>query len=75
MDRSSALPPFEALLANKRKIRRAAEAAGLSYTYVAGNSFLAYFVEYLLHPHDENKKDVVVYGSGEAKGKHLIELD
>ncbi|KAK6263651.1 NmrA-like domain - like 10 [Theobroma cacao] len=75
VDRSSALPPFEALLANKRKIRRATEAAGLSYTYVAGNSFLAYFVEYLLHPHDESKQEVVVYGSGEAKVAFNYEED
>ena len=68
VDRSlNALPPFEALLANKRKIRRAVEAAGLSYTYVAGNTFLAYFVDYLLHPH-EKPTEIVVYGTGEAKG-------
>ncbi|KAE8689804.1 Isoeugenol synthase 1 [Hibiscus syriacus] len=29
----SALPPFEAVLANKRKIRRAVEEAGISFTY------------------------------------------
>ncbi|XWS11532.1 hypothetical protein CRYUN_Cryun37aG0006200 [Craigia yunnanensis] len=67
VDRSTnALPPFEALLANKRKIRRAVEVAGLSYTYVAGNTFLAYFVDYLLHPH-EKPNEIVVYGTGEAK--------
>ncbi|OMP11995.1 NmrA-like protein [Corchorus olitorius] len=63
---SGALPPFEALLANKRKIRRAAEAAGIPHTYVAANSFLAYFVDYLLHPH-EKRDEVVVYGTGEAQ--------
>ncbi|KAE8706298.1 Isoeugenol synthase 1 [Hibiscus syriacus] len=62
---TSALPPFEALLSNKRKIRRAEE-AGLSFTFVAGNSFAAYFVDYLLHPH-HNPSQVVVYGTGEAK--------
>ncbi|XWS11531.1 hypothetical protein CRYUN_Cryun37aG0006100 [Craigia yunnanensis] len=67
VDRSTnALPPFEALLANKRKIRREVEAAGLSYTYVAGNTFLAYFVDYLPHPH-EKPNEIVVYGTGEAK--------
>lgn len=68
VDRVSGLPPFEALLANKRKIRRATEEAGISYTYVSANSFAAYFVDYLLHPH-ENRDEVVVYGSGEAKGR------
>ncbi|KAK8535164.1 hypothetical protein V6N12_056693 [Hibiscus sabdariffa] len=62
----SALPPFEAILANKRKIRRAVEEAGISFTYVAGNTFSAYFVDYILHPH-QNPSEVVVYGTGEAK--------
>ncbi|KAE8655715.1 Isoeugenol synthase 1 [Hibiscus syriacus] len=62
----SALPPFEAILANKRKIRRAVEEAGIPFTYVAGNTFSAYFVDYILHPH-QNVSQVVVYGTGEAK--------
>ncbi|GMJ04363.1 hypothetical protein like AT1G75280 [Hibiscus trionum] len=67
VDRSiNALPPFEAILGNKRKIRRAVEEAGLSFTFVAGNSFAAYFVDYILHPH-QNTSQVVVYGTGEAK--------
>ncbi|XP_075661758.1 isoeugenol synthase 1-like [Castanea sativa] len=74
VDRVSGLPPFEALLANKRKIRRATEEAGISYTYVSANSFAAYFVDYLLHPH-ENKDEVVVYGSGEAKAVLNYEED
>ncbi|PON32299.1 Hopanoid-associated sugar epimerase [Parasponia andersonii] len=68
VDRASGLPPFEALLENKRKIRRATEAAGISYTYVSANAFSAYFIDYLLHPH-ENRDEVKVYGSGEAKSK------
>ncbi|XP_030940448.1 isoeugenol synthase 1-like [Quercus lobata] len=74
VDRVSGLPPFEALLANKRKIRRATEEAGISYTYVSANSFAAYFVDYLLHPH-ENRDEVVVYGSGEAKAVLNYEED
>ncbi|KAJ6741139.1 ISOEUGENOL SYNTHASE 1-LIKE [Salix purpurea] len=66
VDRVSGLPPFETVLANKRKIRRASEAAGLSYTYVSANSFAAYFVDYLLHP-SEKREEVTVYGSGEAR--------
>lgn len=62
-----ALPPFEALLENKRKIRRATEAAGIPYTYVSANSFGAYFVDYLLHPR-EQCDHVVVHGTGDARG-------
>ncbi|KAF4369745.1 hypothetical protein F8388_018802, partial [Cannabis sativa] len=77
VDRVSGLPPFEALLENKRKIRRATEAAGISYTYVSANAFAAYFIEYLLHPHDQSTTDqhhVKVYGSGHAKGKYFYSI-
>ncbi|KAL6284379.1 hypothetical protein ACE6H2_015308 [Prunus campanulata] len=67
VDRVSGLPPFEALLDNKRKIRRAIEAAGIPYTYVSANSFGAYFVDYLLHPREKTNHQVTVYGTGEAK--------
>ncbi|XP_062094524.1 isoeugenol synthase 1-like isoform X2 [Humulus lupulus] len=66
VDRVSGLPPFEALLENKRKIRRATEAAGIFYTYVSANAFAAYFIDYLLHPH-ETRDQVIVYGTGHAK--------
>ncbi|KAA8531238.1 hypothetical protein F0562_005947 [Nyssa sinensis] len=68
------LPPFQALLDNKKKIRRATEAAGLSYTYVSANSFAAYFVDYLLHPHDKADQ-VTIYGTGEAKAVLNYEED
>ncbi|XP_077249336.1 isoeugenol synthase 1-like [Tasmannia lanceolata] len=74
VDRVSGLPPFQALLENKKKIRRATEAAGIPYTYVSANSFGAYFVDYLLHPHEE-REDVIVYGSGEAKAVLNYEKD
>lgn len=74
VDRVSGLPPFEALLANKRKIRRATEAAGIPFTYVSANSFAAYFVDYLLHPHDK-LEEITVYGSGEAKAVLNYEED
>ncbi|KAL4651009.1 hypothetical protein ACB092_01G127500 [Castanea dentata] len=61
-DRVTPLPPFEVFLDKKRKIRRVIEAAGISYTFVSANCFGAYFVNYLLRPH-EKKDDVVVYGS------------
>ncbi|KAL6992937.1 Isoeugenol synthase 1, partial [Sarracenia purpurea var. burkii] len=70
VDRVSGLPPFQALLDNKKKIRRATEAAGIPYTYVSANSFDAYFVDFLLHP-DEMLHQVTIYGNGQAKGKLL----
>ncbi|KAG5233154.1 eugenol synthase [Salix suchowensis] len=65
-DRMAPLPPFEAFLDKKRKIRRATEAAGIPYTFVSANCFGAYFVNHLLRPH-EKTQDIAVYGSGEAK--------
>ncbi|XP_073290957.1 isoeugenol synthase 1-like [Primulina huaijiensis] len=64
---SGALPPFQKLLDNKKKIRRATEEAGIPFTYVSANSFAAYFVDYFLHPHDENSHEVTLYGNGDAK--------
>ncbi|PQP96347.1 isoeugenol synthase 1 [Prunus yedoensis var. nudiflora] len=75
VDRVSGLPPFEALLDNKRKIRRAIEAAGIPYTYVSANSFGAYFVDYLLHPREKTNHQVTVYGTGEAKAVLNYEED
>ncbi|KAJ7957101.1 putative Isoflavone reductase [Quillaja saponaria] len=66
VDRVRGLPPFDALLENKRKIRRATEEAGIPFTYVSANSLAAYFVDYLLHP-NEKRQEIVVYGTGEAK--------
>ncbi|KAG2718994.1 hypothetical protein I3760_03G245600 [Carya illinoinensis] len=74
VDRVSGLPAFEALLENKRKIRRANEEAGIAFTYVSANSFAAYFVHHLLHPH-EKREEVVVFGSGEAKAVLNYEED
>ncbi|PQP96346.1 isoeugenol synthase 1 [Prunus yedoensis var. nudiflora] len=73
VDRVSGLPPFEAILDNKRKIRRAIEAAGIPYTFVSANSFGAYFVDYLLHPREKTNHQVTVYGTGEAKAVNYEE--
>ncbi|XP_054806329.1 isoeugenol synthase 1-like [Prosopis cineraria] len=75
VDRVKGLPPFEALLENKRKIRRATEEARISYTYVSANSFAAYFLSYLLHPHDLKLQHLLVYGTGEAKAVLNYEED
>ncbi|XP_068311013.1 isoeugenol synthase 1-like [Pyrus communis] len=71
---ATALPPFEAIHENRRVIRRATEAAGIPYTYVRGNTFAAYFVDYLLHPREE-REEVIVYGTGEAKAVLNYEED
>ncbi|KAK8304204.1 hypothetical protein V6Z12_D04G204100 [Gossypium hirsutum] len=73
-DRLSFLPPFEACLVKKRKIRRAVEASGIPYTYVSANCFGAYFLNYLLRPHEQHE-DVTIYGSGEAKAPFTYEED
>ncbi|KAK2972585.1 hypothetical protein RJ640_020138 [Escallonia rubra] len=65
-DRISVLPPFQAFLDKKKRIRRATEAAGIPYTFVSANCFGAYFVNYLLRPHEKHD-DIIVYGNGEAK--------
>lgn len=68
-DRIRALPPFEAFLEKKRKIRRAIESAGIPFTYLSANCCGAYFVNILLHPHDRSREDVIIYGTGKAKGR------
>ncbi|KAK6116661.1 hypothetical protein DH2020_049595 [Rehmannia glutinosa] len=65
-DRVSVLPPFETFLEKKKKVRRAIEAANIPYTFVSANCCGAYFVNYLLQP-SEQKEEINVYGTGEAK--------
>ncbi|KAL0314169.1 UNVERIFIED_CONTAM: Eugenol synthase 1 [Sesamum angustifolium] len=74
-DRVSVLPPFEAFLEKKRKIRRAVEAANIPYTFVSANCNGAYFVNFLLHPHEQKEEIITVYGSGEAKAVLVYEED
>ncbi|TXG74493.1 hypothetical protein EZV62_003072 [Acer yangbiense] len=67
-ERVSPLPPFKAILEKKIKIRRAIEAANIPYTFVSANCCGAYFVNYLLRPHDHHQQDhIVVYGTGQSK--------
>ncbi|WCJ27430.1 Eugenol synthase 1 [Euphorbia peplus] len=64
------LPAFEYALDKKRKIRRVIEEAGIPHTFVCANACAAYFVNYLLHPHQHELKsdnEIVVYGTGTAK--------
>ena len=72
-DRVNPLPPFQAFLDKKRKIRREIEASKIPYTYISANCFGAYFVNYLLRPYDKNNH-TIVYGNGHAKGTHFIYL-
>ncbi|MED6142427.1 Isoeugenol synthase 1, partial [Stylosanthes scabra] len=70
VDRVSGLPPFEAILENKRKIRRAIEEANIPYTFVSANAFASYFVDYLLHPNHKTLPHITIYGTGQAKGNN-----
>ncbi|XP_045824414.1 eugenol synthase 1-like [Trifolium pratense] len=65
-DRVHPLPPFQAFLDKKIKVRREIETSGIPYTFVSANCFGAYFVNFLLRPY-EKKKDIAVYGNGETK--------
>ncbi|KAI6670854.1 hypothetical protein NL676_005739 [Syzygium grande] len=73
-DKITPLPPFQELLEKKRKIRRATEAAGIPFTFVAANCCAAYFVNILLHPHDP-QDEIVIYGNGEANAVLNYEED
>ncbi|XP_048491656.1 isoeugenol synthase 1-like [Beta vulgaris subsp. vulgaris] len=74
-DRSTALPPFQAILDKKKKIRRAIEAAGIPYTYVSANSLAKYFIHYFLFQGENCDKEVTIYGSGETKAVWNYEED
>ncbi|XP_010041518.2 eugenol synthase 1 isoform X1 [Eucalyptus grandis] len=73
-DKITPLPPFEEFLEKKRKIRRATEAAGIPFTFVATNCLAAYFINVLLHPHSPHD-EIVVYGDGEANAVLNYEED
>ncbi|XP_059631923.1 eugenol synthase 1-like [Cornus florida] len=65
-DRIIGLPPFQACLDKKKKIRRATEEAGIPYTYVSSTCFAEYFFNHLFHPHDQ-PEELAIYGTGDAK--------
>ncbi|KOM42999.1 hypothetical protein LR48_Vigan05g060300 [Vigna angularis] len=73
-DRVNPLPPFQAFLDKKRKIRREIEASNIPFTYISANCFGAYFVNYLIRPHEENNH-TIVYGNGHAKAVLNYEED
>ncbi|KAH6827290.1 hypothetical protein C2S53_001869 [Perilla frutescens var. hirtella] len=74
-EKGAALPPFQMIIENKKRIRRATEEAGIPFTYVCANSLAAYFVNYLLYPHHHNSHQLTVYGTGEPKAVFNYEED
>ncbi|KAK1269629.1 Isoeugenol synthase 1 [Acorus gramineus] len=68
------LPVFQPLMDDKLMIRKAVIAAGIPYTFIAGNFFAEYFIDALMRPL-ENKDTVTVYGTGETKGVLNLEED
>lgn len=72
-----AIPPGDAIFAEKRRVRRAVEAAGIPHTYVSANCFAGKFLAGLAQlgtfvpPTDR----VDIYGSGDKKNVWVDELD
>uniref|UniRef100_A0A2K1YLG5 NmrA-like domain-containing protein n=1 Tax=Populus trichocarpa TaxID=3694 RepID=A0A2K1YLG5_POPTR len=63
VDIAHAVEPAKTGFATKAKIRRAIEAEGIPYTYVASNSFSGFFLPALNHSRDK----VVILGDGDTK--------
>ncbi|KAF7139470.1 hypothetical protein RHSIM_Rhsim07G0053600 [Rhododendron simsii] len=72
---TSVLPPFQDLLDKKKKIRRATEATGVPFTFLSSTCFGAYFLSFLLHPHDKYSEELTIYGTGESKAVFTREED
>ncbi|KAI8545790.1 hypothetical protein RHMOL_Rhmol07G0065500 [Rhododendron molle] len=72
---TAVLPPFQDLLDKKRKIRRATEATGVPFTFLTSTCFGAYFLSFLLHPHDQYSEELTIYGTGESKAVFTHEED
>ncbi|RDX78823.1 hypothetical protein CR513_40850 [Mucuna pruriens] len=73
----NAVEPVVSFLAQKVKIRREVEAAGIPYTYVCSNAFAGYFLPTLVQqnvtapPRDK----IVILGDGNVKGVYVKEED
>jgi len=68
----AAFPPFQRFCDTKKKIRREIEVSGIPYSFISANSFMAYFVDYFLHPHQKPEpEEVVIYGDGLTKGMSI----
>lgn len=73
MDHQNAVEPARSSFAGKIQIRRAIEAEGIPYTYVASNCFAGYFLPTLAQggvtspPRDK----VTILGDGNPKGSNV----
>ncbi|XP_006423309.2 isoflavone reductase homolog PCBER isoform X1 [Citrus clementina] len=77
IDRVHAVEPAKSLFAIKAKIRRAVEAEGIPYTYVASNLFAGYFLPNLSQPGATAppRYKVVILGDGNPKAIYNEEND
>ncbi|GAY51557.1 hypothetical protein CUMW_135080, partial [Citrus unshiu] len=77
IDRVHAVEPAKSLFAIKAKIRRAVEAEGIPYTYVASNLFAGYFLPNLSQPGATAppRDKVVILGDGNPKAIYNEEND
>ncbi|XAR63416.1 hypothetical protein NMG60_11023337 [Bertholletia excelsa] len=62
----SVLPPFQAYLDKRKKVRTATQEAGIPFTCLSSSCFGEYFLGLLFHPHDPSP-DLTIFGSGQAK--------
>ncbi|XP_061983180.1 phenylcoumaran benzylic ether reductase POP1-like isoform X1 [Populus nigra] len=71
VDRAHAVEPAKTGFATKAKIRRAIEAEGIPYTYVASNSFSGFFLPALNHSRSgapaSARDKVIILGDGDTK--------
>ncbi|XP_061983182.1 phenylcoumaran benzylic ether reductase POP1-like isoform X3 [Populus nigra] len=69
VDRAHAVEPAKTGFATKAKIRRAIEAEGIPYTYVASNSFSGFFLPTLKQPGApaSARDKVIILGDGDTK--------
>ncbi|KAL9418124.1 hypothetical protein AB3S75_041025 [Citrus x aurantiifolia] len=77
VDRVNAVEPAKSAFVTKAKIRRAVEAEGIPYTYVASNFFAGYFLPNLSQPGATAppRDKVVILGDGNPKAVYNKEDD
>lgn len=70
VDRVSAVEPAKSAFAAKAQFRRAVEAAGVPFTYVASNFFAGYFLPNLAQPGATAppRDKAIILGDGTPKG-------
>lgn len=70
MDRQNAVEPASSAFVGKKHIRRAIEAEGVPFTYVACNCFAGYFLPTLVQPGATAppRDKVTILGDGNPKG-------